>query len=167
MGHIISLLVTLFQFLEKKSQSAKYKRLRKKYDIHPTFKFNGPGIHMYGNGKIIIGEESYIGRHSILQSSKDYIIQIGGKCKIGPNFCVWTQSAAVDHDYFYPEAIKQKSGDINIQDAVWIGANVVVSPGITIGTNSIIGANSVVTKDVPPMAIVGGVPAKLIRFKKL
>ncbi len=49
------------------------------------------------------------------------------------------------------------------EDNVWIGANAVVVPGVRIGTGSIIGAGAVVTKDVEPYSIMGGVPAKLIR----
>ena len=46
---------------------------------------------------------------------------------------------------------------------VWIGANVTVTPGVTIGDGAIVAAGAVVTKDVPPMTVVGGVPAKIIK----
>lgn len=141
-------------------------KLIEKYDIHPTFIFNGEKILMYGDGKIIIGENSYIGRHSSIQATQGYQVRIGKNCKIGPCFKIWTQTSNVDND-FNISPIKEKIGDIIIGNAVWIGANVVISPGVTVGDNSIIGANSVVTKDVPPYAIVGGVPAKIIRFKKI
>lgn len=52
---------------------------------------------------------------------------------------------------------------IVVEADVWIGAGVVVLPGVTIGRGAIVGANSVVTKDVPPLTIVGGIPAKPIR----
>ena len=52
---------------------------------------------------------------------------------------------------------------IVVEADAWIGAGVVVLPGVTIGRGAIIGANSVVTKDVPPLTIVGGIPAKPIR----
>ncbi|MGE5499901.1 MAG: acyltransferase [Syntrophothermus sp.] len=122
---------------------------------------------MYGEGVIEIGENSYIGRYSLIQSSQNYKVVIGKNCKIGPNFSIWTQSSYVDHDYNFNETILPKIGNIIIKDAVWIGANVIISPGVTIGENSIIGANSVVTKDVPPFAIVAGAPANLIRYKKI
>ncbi len=68
---------------------------------------------------------------------------------------------------FSLEEMPIKQGDVIIKDFVWIGANVVINPGVTIGQNAVIGANSVITRDVDPSSIVGGVPAKLIRMKKL
>jgi acetyltransferase-like isoleucine patch superfamily enzyme len=52
---------------------------------------------------------------------------------------------------------------IVIEDNVWLGANVVVMPGVTIGKHSVVAAGSVVTKDVPPDTIVAGVPAKVVK----
>jgi len=54
-----------------------------------------------------------------------------------------------------------------INDDVWIGRNVVIMPGITIGKGVIVGAGAVVTKDIPDYAIVGGVPAKLLRYRNV
>lgn len=138
-----------------------------KYDIHPTFCFNGDGILMYGDGNIKIGENTYIGRYSRIQVSNGYHVTIGKECKIGPFFQVWTESSEVDCDFSDYSKIRNKCDNIIIGDAVWIGSGVIVSPGVIIGDNSIIGANSVVTKDVPAYAIVGGVPAKLIRYKNI
>lgn len=54
---------------------------------------------------------------------------------------------------------------VRIKKGAWIGARAIILPGVTIGENSIVGAGAVVTKDVPPMAIVGGVPAKLLKYR--
>lgn len=163
---IIWFLSKIFKLAKQAYQLNIYNEYRKKYNIHKSFIFNGNCILMYGNGIINIGENTYIGRNSILQVSSPCELKIGKNCKIGPSFSLWTHSSKVDFDYNYDEKIEPKIGNIIIGDAVWIGANVVISPGITIGNNSIIGANSVVCKDVPENAIVGGVPARIIRFKK-
>jgi maltose O-acetyltransferase len=143
-----------------------YNAFRKKYDLSTTFRFNGKGISMYGEGEIIGGEYSYVGEYSTWQAAKAYKIVIGKKCKIGHNVRCYTQSAMPDYDFSRSD-IPEKFGDVIIGDYVWIGANVFINPGIEIGNNSVIGANSVVTKNVPENAIVGGVPAKVIRFKNL
>jgi virginiamycin A acetyltransferase len=57
------------------------------------------------------------------------------------------------------------NGSINVEDEVWIGTDAIIMSNVTIGKGAIIAAGSVVTKDVPPYAIVGGVPAKLIKYK--
>lgn len=61
--------------------------------------------------------------------------------------------------------LSKDNASIVVGNDVWIGANVIVVPKVTIGDGAIIGAGSVVTKDVPPYAIVGGVPAKVIKYR--
>lgn len=166
-NYLLSFFSRIYRILEYANQLNDYNQFRKKYDIHQSFIFNGKGILMYGDGKIKIEEHTYIGRYSTLQVTPNYQISIGKNCKIGPFFSIWTQSSSVDHDFNFVDTINPKIGNITIGDAVWIGVNVIISPGVTIGENSIIGANSVVTKDVPPYAIVGGNPAKIIRYKRI
>ena len=67
-----------------------------------------------------------------------------------------------------PEAIRDSwdnKGDIVLGNDVWIGYEAVILQGVTIGNGAVIGARAVVTKDVPPYAVVGGVPAKLLRMR--
>jgi tetrahydrodipicolinate N-succinyltransferase len=61
--------------------------------------------------------------------------------------------------------LPDKEGIIMIGNDVWIGAGALILSGVTIGDGAIVGAGSVVTHDVPPYAVVGGVPAKIIRFR--
>ena len=68
------------------------------------------------------------------------------------------KSRSAGFDYFEKEVV--------LDDNVWIGANSVILKGVTIGNNAIIAAGSIVTKDVPANAIVGGCPAKVIRYKE-
>lgn len=142
-----------------------YYRFRKTYSLDPSFRFNGRMILLYGEGTIVAGAGSYIGELSTLQAAKGYAVKIGTGCAISHNVRVYTQSADPDHDF--SEVPPSKYGDVVLDDFCWVGANVFVNPGVVIGMNSVVGANSVVTKDVPPFEIWGGVPAKLIRKKKL
>ena len=56
---------------------------------------------------------------------------------------------------------------VKIEDNVWIGSHATIMPGIVLGRSCIVGAGSVVTKDVPPYAIVTGIPAKILRYKSI
>lgn len=165
--YLIKFLVKVFDALNKASQTNVYDNFREKYNIHPSFIFNGEGILMYGEGRIQIAENSYIGRLSLIQVSLEQQVVIGKNCSIGPFFKIWTQTSEVDSDFNIIDQIKPKLGSVIINDGVWIGANVLISPGVSVGNNTIIGANSVVTKDVPDNAIVGGIPAKIIKYKNI
>ena len=112
--------------------------------------------------KIEIDSNTYINRQTIIDAIA--LIQIGRDCAIGPN-CYIT-----DHDHgldlplppLQQPMIAEKT---KIGDRVWLGANVTVLKGVQIGDDAIVGAGSVVTKDVPEKAIVAGVPAKILRMK--
>jgi len=84
---------------------------------------------------------------------------------IGPNVVMRT----ANHNFLRTDIPMQVQGhlfgDINIEDDVWIGANVTILGGVNIGRGSIIGAGAVVTKNVPSMAIAAGVPARLIKWR--
>jgi acetyltransferase-like isoleucine patch superfamily enzyme len=91
---------------------------------------------------------------------------IGRYCSIGKNL----QFVLSHHDYkhtsTHPLFSKQFSrGHIIIGNDVWIGLNVIMLDGVTIGDGAVIGAGAVVTKDIPPYAIVAGNPAKIIKYR--
>lgn len=164
--YLLKMIIRLFDWAYRKSELQRYNQLRKRYDLDKSFRFNGKDILMYGEGRIRIGPGSYVGGFSTLQSSKGYEIVIGSHCRISHNVRFYTSSNVADQNFVSPE-VKKFFGSISVDDGVWIGANAFISPGVTLGRNSIIGANSVVTKDVEENAIVGGVPARLIRYKSI
>lgn len=136
------------------------------YDIHPSV-FWGFGTLISGNGSIHIGEGTYIGRNSFITSEPDTAtIRIGSGCSIGHNVHIRTQVHVHIFDFDEEKAAPIEGKDIAISDKVWIGANVYVSGGVKIGTNSIVGANSVVTRDIPTNEVWGGNPAVFIRNKE-
>lgn len=104
-----------------------------------------------------VGERTFINAGCSFQDQGG--ISIGNDCLIGHNCTI----ATINHD---PDP--DKRGDmvflpVNIEDKVWIGANVTITPGVTIGKGAIVAAGAVVTKDIAPRIIVGGVPAKIIK----
>lgn len=88
-------------------------------------------------------------------------LEIGEDTDIGPYTHIWT----LQHDPNDPQH-GTKSGAVTIGHHVWIASRVTVLPGVTIGEGAVVAAGSVVTKDVAPMSIVAGVPAKPIGERK-
>ncbi len=87
-------------------------------------------------------------------------IVIGAGSLIGHNVVLATLNHAMDPEH----RGDMEPAPIRIGQKVWIGANATVCPGVTIGNGAVVAAGAVVTKDVPECAVVGGVPAKLIRY---
>lgn len=141
-----------------------YRAYAKRYQVARSFQFNGPGINLFGEGEILLGEESYIGEHSSVQASAGFRVQVGRRCRISHNVRIYTMTADPDTDFRNSEGAPVL-GDVTIGDGVWIGVNVYIGPGVKIGDNTVVGANSVVVRDVPPGEIWGGVPARRIRAK--
>lgn len=110
----------------------------------------------------------------LYHSEDDYKLIIGSHCSVAPNVQFILAS---NHPYegisTYPFKVKflgyekeaSSKGDIIIKDDVWIGLNSIILSGVTIGQGAVVAAGSVVTKDVQPYAIVGGNPAKVIKYR--
>jgi acetyltransferase-like isoleucine patch superfamily enzyme len=92
-------------------------------------------------------------------------VTVGRNCLIAANCQIFDGSG---HDLSFQDVenrvnTRGESRPVAIGDNVWVGANCVILPGVSIGSGSVIAANSVVTKDVPPMVVAGGNPAVVIR----
>lgn len=93
-------------------------------------------------------------------------VNIGKYVMMGRNCTIHTQNHEFRrHDVPMCMQGSQPMKKVTIKDDVWIGDNVTILPGVTIGSGSIIGASAVVTKDIPDYAIVGGNPAKILKFR--
>lgn len=107
----------------------------------------------------IIGEGTFINHGAYLMDCAP--IKIGKHCFIGPNCGMYTATHA-----FIEEQRNmglEKANPITLEDNVWLGGDVTILPGVTIGKGSIIGAKSLVNKDIPPNVIAAGNPCKVIR----
>lgn len=160
------LLAVIFLRLRATAWRIVYNTYRSRYDIHPSFRFNGPAIQLYGDGDIHAGENSYIGDLGTIQAVAGCSVTIGRDCSISHNVRIYTASNEADADLRLGPA-PQISGSVTIGDGVWIGMNTFIGPGIAIGANAVVGANSVVTRAVPAGEIWGGVPARFIRCKQV
>jgi len=116
-------------------------------------------------GSILVGNNTAFNMNVHINASVGGVIRIGEWCLIGPNVVMRTAS----HRYDNPNLLIRQQGhfvgDIHIEDDVWIGGNAVILGGVHIGRGAVVGAGAVVTKDVPSMAVVVGVPAKVVKFR--
>lgn len=126
-------------------------------------------------GSISIGRYSTIWGPNIVISSVINPITVGSFCSIARNVSIQEHNHRTDlvSTYHIAQNVLGKSvlpelsskGPIAIGHDVWIGAGAVVLSGVTVGTGAVVGANSVVTHDVPEYAIVGGSPARIIKYR--
>lgn len=110
-------------------------------------------------GDVIIGDYTRVGLHNTIIGP----VRIGNNVNLAQGITV----TALNHNFddttkrIDQQGVTTKA--VTINDDVWIGANTVILPGVTIGTHSVVAAGAVVSKDVPPYTIVAGVPAKVIK----
>lgn len=119
-----------------------------------------------GESSLQVGKNTYIQSGCILNAFVGNIT-IGANCMIAPR-CTFMpyQHGFADTSRPMREQTLTSKGDIVLEDDVWLGANVTVTDGVTIGQGAIVGAGAVVTKDIPAYAIAGGVPARVLRYRK-
>ena len=140
-------------------------KILKQYNIHPTVRW-GFDARIYGPGLIFIGEHTYLGGHCfVLSNVPDVQLVIGKHCAISHSVHIRTETHRRMFQYQEEKQEAPSGADVVIGDYVWIGAHVFIKGGVRIGDNCIVGADSVVTHDIPPDSVYGGVPARLIRMK--
>jgi acetyltransferase-like isoleucine patch superfamily enzyme len=127
---------------------------------------HGAILHVYNfrglpNSGIWIGKDSLVGEYSVIRGQGG--VHIGDRVYTSP----FTQIIAVNHIFDDPNRPFIEQGitaeGIVIEDDVWLGAGAVITDGVRVGKGAVVAAGAVVTKDVPPHTVVGGVPARSIK----
>jgi maltose O-acetyltransferase len=111
------------------------------------------------SGTLRIGDRVLINQGCSIGVTK--LVSIGDSCNLGPQVLV------IDNAFHELDPARRNEqpepAPVILEDNVWLAARVIVLPGVTIGKNSVIGAGSVVTHDIPPDVLAAGMPAKVIR----
>ena len=116
-------------------------------------------VKTYPEGyRVKFGKNVFINHSAILSASG------GIEFEDGVSVAPGVRIATINHDFNQRHTV-YTYGKVTIKRNAWIGMNVTVCPGVTIGEYAVVGAGAVVTKDVPPYAVVGGVPAKVIKMQ--
>ena len=177
------LLVNIWRAFQKSKLNKKGVKLKGIVYFNQNTLFGGYNRVSYNSivSNSVIGRFSYIGKNDQLDN-----VEIGKFCSIGSDLKVVTathpsKDFVSTHPAFYSaqsrlvksfaeedifvEHLSVNGRNLIIGNDVWIGHDVRFIGGITVGDGAIIGTGALVTKDVPPYAIVGGVPAKIIRYR--
>lgn len=120
------------------------------------------GAYFAMGGGISIGSGSGLGVNCMVHGP----LEIGDKVMMGPDVVILTHTHNIDRTDIPMGDQGSRVAKVTIGNDVWIGMRSIIMPGVTIGNGAVIGAGAVVTKDVPDYAIVGGVPAKVIKYRK-
>lgn len=157
----------LIKRLYNKIYTPLYKREMIKCGKNVNF---SPFNSVFTYSSMSVGNNVSIGYHADFVATKSKII-IGDHVMFGPHVSI----RGGDHRFDIPgrlidsigddEKLPENDADVVFEGDNWIGMNVTILKGVTIGYGSIIAAGSVVTKSVPPLSIAGGVPAKVIKYR--
>jgi len=113
--------------------------------------------------RVIIGNNVVIGRYNVIAAKS--LISIGDNTIIGP----FVQIIDHDHGFEKSKIVRTQPAtieDIIIEEDCWLGSGAKILKGVHLGVGAVVGANAVVVNDVPSYAIVGGIPAKLIKYRE-
>ncbi len=169
----------MFHFLKKYYYKVLYSlifRINKfitKVNLYEAEKLSGCKINYVPQGQgtvhIVCPENFKIAPTSHLKSGA-YVsclgkVTIGEYFHCGQNLMIHTNNHDYDHGDSIPYGRQNIIKPVVIKDFVWCGANVIILPGVTIGEGCVIGAGSVVTKDIPDLAVAAGNPARVLKYR--
>ena len=149
------------------------KERKKLYKLFATLGSVGRNVHICknytisGQKKLTIGSHVWIGAHFYCRA--DGGLTIGSGTILSRNVEIWTTNHCYDADDLQtiPYDRRMIAKPVAIGENVWIGSRVIILPGVTIGEGAVIGAGAVVTKDIPPYAVAGGNPAKVLKYRNI
>jgi acetyltransferase-like isoleucine patch superfamily enzyme len=119
-------------------------------------------LKAFGSGHLKIGSNTYIGNSNIILAHES--VEIGNDCLIAPGSYIIDVNHGIEPNILIREQ-PLVSKAVRIGNDVWVGTGCSVLPGVTIGDGAVVGAHSVVTKDIPAGAIAVGAPAKILRYR--
>jgi acetyltransferase-like isoleucine patch superfamily enzyme len=154
-------------FFAKASSRALMYAYRPRFASHGrNFRFDPLGCYTFDT--IFVGDDVNLGRRPTLMAAKSQIT-IGNKVMFGPDVVIigGGHNTSVVGRFMYDVTEKRPEDDrgVIIDDDVWVGSRAIILRGVRVGRGVIIGAGAVVTKDVPPYALVAGVPARVVKFR--
>lgn len=123
-----------------------------------------------GIENISVGDHTSLGSDTRILTTRAKV-KIGSYVMFGPGVTIVSGDHRIDVVGKYmseigdADKLPENDRNVVIEDDVWIGTGTIILKGVTVGTGSVIAAGALVTKDVPPYAIVGGVPAKVLKFR--
>lgn len=136
--------------------------LRKLKSLFPKVEF-APPVYLEFEENIKFVGYAYVGPHAYWSGKGK--ITVGNNCIFGPKTTIWTYNHNYESKIFIPYDSEDILKEVVIEDNVWVGLSALILPGVRIAEGAVIGAGSVVTKDVPKCAIVGGNPAAVIKYR--
>lgn len=168
----MKLLIHLFIRIYFRAKRYKIAFEKQAYTFLARKKFKRHGNNLIVNGKIsgALSRVS-VGNHVNFNSNAEFLgrgnVTIGDYFHTGKNLTIITSNHNYDHGAAIPYDHTYLIADVTIEDFVWLGHQVIILPGVTIGEGAIVAAGAVVTKDVPKYAIVGGAPARVIKHRDI
>jgi len=123
--------------------------------LWPEVKLDASAVAPAGEAALVIGDRVSIGDRTQ--------IHCGERVTIGAGTLISWDCVIMDRDYHNPDGGAERTAPVVIGKDVWIGCRAIILKGVTIGDGAVVGAGSVVTRDVPPCTLVAGNPARVVR----
>jgi acetyltransferase-like isoleucine patch superfamily enzyme len=131
-------------------------------DVHPDAEIwvhvEGVSLETRGKGRIIVGKGAFLNGGVWIRAAE--LVHVGDWCKVGPRVIIMDSDA---HELSRGHATPGKTAPVVLESDVLVGAGSIILKGVKIGKHSVVGAGSVVTRNVPASVLVAGNPARIVR----